>query len=275
MVGIKAVVSGAPTLALGNVVGSNIANIWLVLGVPAILVPMTCTAPKFTSNMMIMLAATLMLIMLSYTGSLTFGTGIVLIMMLVAFIIFSTHKSQSIECAQTLMDMEALPGEPDSIFFVTALILGAIAGLFLGAQILVDGSVIVARNWGVSEAVIGLTIIALGTSLPELVTAIVAALRGACDVAIGNVIGSNIFNILGVLGAASLFGNIPIPEIFMTFDYWVMLIASLSLLPIAVFRMRIGRVSGIIYCTAYAIFIFYVAHGASAINHGNGMLGQF
>ena len=115
----------------------------------------------------------------------------------------------------------------------------------------------------------------MGTSLPELVTSIVAALRGACDVAIGNVIGSNIFNILGILGASSMFGDIPIPDSFLHFDYWVMLIAALSLLPFAIFRQRIGRMTGVLFCSAYAIYIVFVAKGASAISDVTGMAGLF
>jgi cation:H+ antiporter len=126
----------------------------------------------------------------------------------------------------------------------------------------------VARSLGVSEAVIGLTLVAIGTSLPELVTAIVAAVRGHCDVAVGNVIGSNIFNTLGIIGVASLFGDIPVPDSFVRFDLWVMLGASLLLIPYYKTRKHVGKISGLIMILLYGAYLYNLtlsAESASAM----------
>ena len=265
VVAIDAVLSGVPTLALGNVVGSNVANIWLVLGMPAVIAPMICHAPKFTNNMMIMLGVTVIFMALAYTGVITAASGLVLLILLLAFLYHSVKRAKdSPDYENLLVDIDGVPDKPDSHLLSITLIGSGMLGLILGAHLLVDGSVVVARNLGVSEAVIGLTLVAFGTSVPELATSIVAALKKECDVAIGNVIGSNIFNILGVIGVSSLFGDIPVLENFTNFDLWVMLFASLTLLPFAVYRWRIGRRAGISFCILYGLYIAYVATSTGA-----------
>lgn len=270
VVGVDAVLTGVPTLALGNVVGSNIANIWLVVGFPAVVVPFMCNAPRFTHNMMIMLFSTAVFIAFAFMGVFNHWIGLVLLAMLVGFIYFtSRHREEQDVLKQVLCDMEGVPDEPDSYSVSWALIIGGLVGLVAGAHILVQGSVVIAREMGVSEAVIGLTLVALGTSIPELVTAVVAAARNHCDVAIGNVIGSNIFNLLGIIGISSQLGDIPVPDVFLKFDLWVMALASLTLLPFAMFGLRIGRWTGLAFCGAYLAYITIVASGASgmAVTH--------
>lgn len=259
VVGIDAVLSGVPTLALGNVVGSNIANIWLVLGLPAIIAPMVCHAPKFTQNMMIMLGVTVIFMALSFTGVITLASGLVLLILLLAFLYHSGKRAQEApDYENLLVDIDGVPDKTDSPLLSIVLIIGGIIGLVLGAHLLVDGSIVVARGLGVSEAVIGLSLVAFGTSVPELATSIVAALKKECDVAIGNVIGSNIFNLLGIIGVSSLFGNIPVSPHFTQFDLWVMLGASLTLLPFALYRWRIGRRAGFVFSTLYGLYIFSI-----------------
>lgn len=275
LVGIDAVLTDVPTLALGNVVGSNIANIWLVLGVPAVIAPMACNAPKFTRNMMIMLASTFAFIALAFTGVFDWRSGLLLLVLLAGFIRYTGRRTDdAIDYEKVLAEIEGVPDEPDSKNVAITLIVSGIIGLVVGAHILVQGSVEIARDLGVSEALIGLTLVAIGTSLPELVTAIVAALRGHCDVAFGNVIGSNIFNLLGIIGVSSLIGRIPVPDFFLEVDLWVMALAALSLLPFALMRRHIGRKSGIAFCLAYAGYITWLANGAhgSANLHGMWMI---
>ncbi|MCH8862261.1 MAG: calcium/sodium antiporter [Proteobacteria bacterium] len=275
VVGVDAVLTGVPTLALGNVVGSNIANIWLVVGFPAVVVPFMCNAKRFTHNMMIMLFSTAVFIGFAFTGVFTYWTGLVLLAMLAGFIYFTSRQREDRETLErVLCDMEGLPEKPDSYRVSWALIIGGLIGLVVGAHILVQGSVVIAREMGVSEAVIGLTLVALGTSIPELVTAVVAAARNHCDVAIGNVIGSNIFNLLGIIGVSSQLGDIPVPEGFLKFDLWVMALASLTLLPYAVFGRRIGRLSGLMFCGAYLAYITVVASGASGMDGINNFIGK-
>lgn len=267
VVAIDAVLTGAPTLALGNVVGSNIANVWLVLGLPAIMVPMVCTTPKFTQSLLIMLAVTILFIGLGFLGEINWYIGIGLIALLAAFVFTSNRDREDIENFElALEDIEGDLKQPDPAWFAGVLVLGGIAGLALGGHVLVKGSVEIARDLGVSEATIGLTIVAIGTSIPELVTAIIATLRNHCNVALGNVIGSNIFNLLGIVGVASMFGTIPVPIEVRNFDLWIMLLAAMTLIPFALFRLRIDRRIGIGFLITYVAYILVLAHDALRTN---------
>jgi len=265
-VSVDAVLRKVPDLALGNVVGSNIANALLVVGVPALLAPMTCTAPRLNRNMAVMLGATALFIAIAFTGSFVAWHGVLLLMLLTAFLLYSGWRAKADpEAAKAILEFE---GEIESAksrpLLSIGFVLGGLAGLVFGADLLVAGSVDIARTLGVPEAVIGLTLVALGTSLPELATAVAGALRGHCDVALGNVIGSNIFNLLGIVGVASLFGDIPVPDGFLRVDLWVMLAASLALLP---FTLRSGAVRGLGGLTlllAYACYIGWLVFSGGA-----------
>jgi cation:H+ antiporter len=260
VVGVDSVLIGVPTLALGNVVGSNIANIWLVLGIPALIMPMVCTAPKFTHNMMIMLGVSLIFIGFASGGVINWQIGLIFLALLALFLFYSGRRAKGeVNYEDMLAEIDGVPEQPDSLSKALMLVLAGLVGLAIGAHLLVTGAISVARELGVSEAVIGLTIVAIGTSIPELVTSIVAAVRRQCDVAIGNIIGSNIFNILGILGVSSLVGDIPVPADFMGFHFWVMIIASLSLLPFAVYRWPISRVTGAVFTTAYIAYIYMLS----------------
>lgn len=268
-VGVSAVLEQAPTLALGNVVGSNIANILLVLGVPAILAPMTCHAPRLNRNVAIMLGATALFIGLAFTGGFAAWQAGLLLATLAAFLLYSGMRAKSDpEAAQEILDFEEEIGEVhDRPLAAAAFILGGLVGLVLGAHMLVDGSVVVARSLGVSEAVIGLTLVAIGTSLPELATSVAAALRCHCDVAVGNVVGSNIFNLLAITGVASLFGTIPVPDSFLRVDLWVMMAASLALLPFTLTRGTITRFSGALLLLAYGGYMSWLIYDGAAMEH--------
>ncbi len=267
VVGIDSVLLGFPTLALGNVVGSNIANVWLVLGIPALIMPMVCTAPKFTHNMMIMLGVSMIFIGLASLGVIDWQIGLIFLALLVIFLFYSGRRVKDEgDYGEMLAEIDGVPEAPDRLGPALMLVLVGLIGLAIGAHLLVTGAVSVARQLGVSEAVIGLTIVAIGTSIPELVTSIVAAVRKHCDVAIGNIIGSNIFNILGILGVSSMFGDIPVPPGFMAFDFWVMLFASLTLLPFAVYRWPISRVAGAVFLTAYISYIYILSQGQTGVD---------
>ena len=268
MVGIDAVITGVPTLALGNVVGSNIANVWLVIGLPAVIAPMICKAPRFTHNMVGMIFATLVFIALAFYGPFTALTGGFLLIGLFIFLYLSSRKDKSSGGYQAILhDIEGLPQKPDTFRFSMLIIVLGLLGLSFGAHFFVQGAVEFAVMLGVSEAVIGLTLVAIGTSIPELVTAIAAALRKQCDVAMGNVLGSNIFNLFGIIGVSSLVGDIPVPEGFLKFDLWVMLAAALTFVPFALFKRNVGRHSGVFFLIAYALYIIFLAQGASGIDY--------
>jgi len=261
-VGVESVLQGAPELAIGNVVGSNIANILLVVGLPAVIAPMTCAAPRLNHNMLIMIMATVIFIAMAFTGG-GFGAieGGILVAGLAVFLLYSGWRAQQDpEAAKEILDFEEEIEDAKSRPALSAvMVIGGMAGLLLGANILVDGSVIVARGFGISEAVIGLTVVALGTSLPELATAVAAARRCECDVALGNVVGSNIFNILGIIGISALVGRIPAPDSFFRVDLWVMLGSSVALLFFTLRGATVRHMGGLLLVLAYAVYIAWLA----------------
>lgn len=265
VVGVDAVIKGSPTLALGNIVGSNIANSLLVVGLPAIIAPMTCNAPRLGRNLMMMIGATLVFIWIAQGGVFTSSHSLVLLALLGLFLGYSAMRAKKCPTELDGLDeIEEIEENPISYRKSWAMVVGGLMGLALGADLLVVGSIELARAFGVSEALIGLTLIALGTSLPELVTAMVAAIRGHCDVAVGNVVGSNIFNILAIMGVSSLFGDIPVPESFLKVDLWVMLGAAVLLIPFTRLRSQISKVSGLVMIGLYVAYMVHLAHSAES-----------
>lgn len=258
VVGIDAVLTGAPTLALGNVVGSNIANVLLVIGLPALVAPLTCDAPRIGRNLLIMLGATAIFIGLAFTGEFSWLQGLVLLTAFIAFLSYSAISARKCP-GEVEADFDEIPDEPDSYLVASLLVLAGLVGISVGADLLVNGSVTIAREYGVREEVIGLTLVAIGTSLPELATALMAAIRRHCDVAVGNVIGSNIFNTLAIIGVSSMFGTIPVPDEFLRLDLWIMLGSSLLLVPYCRMHASVGKISGAAMLIAYAGYMYYLA----------------
>ncbi len=252
LVSVQAALAGQAGISLGNVVGSNIANILLILGLPALLTTIHCSTSDTTRSYWVMIATTLLFIGLSFTGPLVWWHGLILLTGLALMLgdnirLARAHKA---EAGSTLDGVDAHMAMGRIVLYIG---LGLI-GLALGARFLVDGASNVARAWGVSETVIGLTLVALGTSLPELVTSIIAALRKQADVAMGNVIGSNTFNILSILGITALIAPLDVPEEILSFDNWVMLAVALALLPFAVLRRDITRWVGVVFVGAYVAY---------------------
>jgi len=266
LISIKAILDGVPGLALGNVVGSNTANILLVLGVPALIAGLDTRECNTRRNFQIMIAATILFIVLAFLGPITWWHGLILLaalgMMLgEAFLSARTHKRNGASAASEagLEDVEG--ADPDMPWWKIGLylVLGLV-GLPLGADLLVESSVIIARSYGVSETAIGLTLVAAGTSLPELATTVMAALRRHAEVALGNVIGSNIFNLLAIIGVASMVGPIPVEPGILKFDLWVMLAASLLLVPFVYRGWIFGRRVGIGLTALYVVYIVGVLY---------------
>jgi cation:H+ antiporter len=264
VVGVDAALAGVPTLALGNVVGSNIANILLVIGVPAMIYPFAYDSSEVKRNYFIMLAGTFLFILLCYTTPLVHFHASLLFILLGAFL-YSSYKSGRLDKEQLAQDQKIaeeaysdlaeLPETPLKSSRASLYVLIGLIGLLYGADILVEGAVQIAKSFEVSEAIIGLTIIAFGTSLPELVTAISAAKHGHGDVALGNIIGSNIFNLYAIIGATAWVAPIPIPDSFLNVDLWVMALSSAALIPFVIWKVRFSRVIGIVFTSAY---IFYI-----------------
>ena len=262
LIAIQAVAEHAPSIALGNVVGSNTANILLVLGIPAILTSLHTSECDSRKNYIYMLIASVLFIALAFCGVFTVWSGLVLLAALalvlgMAFREARDHRRCCDDGADDLEDIEE--ADPNMPYWRVGvyLVLGLI-GLPLGAHILVDNGTEIARTYHVSERVIGLTLIAIGTSLPELATTVMAALRRQADVALGNVIGSNMFNLLAIVGVATFVGPIPVKPAFLTFDLWVMLGASLLLVPFVFFKQDITRTWGFVLTGLYLAYMAVV-----------------
>ena len=259
LISIKAVLNDVPGIALGNVVGSNTANILLVLGVPALLATLHTSECDSRKTYVFMLLASALFIALAFVGVFTFWSGLVLLAALALVLgdAFREAKAHRDACSDDIDEIEE--ADPDMPYWriILFLLLGMI-GLPLGASLLVDNATVIARLYGISETAIGLTLVAVGTSLPELATTVMAALRRQADVALGNVIGSNMFNLLAIIGIATLFGPIPVDPEFLTFDLWVMLAASLILLPFVFFKQDINRAWGFLLTALYFVYIVVV-----------------
>jgi cation:H+ antiporter len=256
MTSLQATLSGLPSIAIGNVVGSNIANILLVLGLPALITPIACNGHGLWRTTLIMIAATVGVIIVSFTGTIGFVAGALFFMLLVLFLVISTTKAVKGRGEQpALVDLEALEAPMLKLPTSVAFTIGGIVGLVLGAHLLVEGGAAIAANLGVPDAVIGLSLVAIGTSLPELATSISAALRRHADVLIGNVIGSNLFNLLAIIGITSMAHPITVAPHFLQLDMWVMLGSSAVLLPVIWKHGRISRLVGGLFLLAYIIYI--------------------
>ncbi|MEP5152343.1 calcium/sodium antiporter [Planktotalea sp.] len=259
LIAINSVLDNKPDIAMGNVVGSNTANILLVLGFPAILATLHTSECNTRKTYVFMMVATLLFIALAFTGS--FGAwqalillGALALVLLDAFRDAHKHRKGAALAAAEAEEVEG--ADPDMPWWqIGVFLLLGLIGLPLGANLLVDNASIIAREYGVSETVIGLTLVALGTSLPELATTTVAALRRQADVALGNVIGSNMFNLLAIIGVAALIGPIPVAPEFLRFDLWVMLGASLLLIPFVFMGRDITRTWGIALTVGYFAYI--------------------
>jgi cation:H+ antiporter len=259
LIAIQAIFDDVPGLALGNVVGSNAANVLLVLGVPALLATMHTSECDTRSSYLQMIAATALFIVMCFIGPFTWITGLILLAALAAMLTHAARAANKHRKANADDEEEVEGADPNLGWPKIALFLAlGIIGLPLGAKLLVDGATNIALTFGISETVIGLTLVAIGTSLPELATTVMAALRRQADVALGNVIGSNMFNLLGIMGVASLVGTIPVDPQFLTFDLWIMLLASLMLIPFVFFKMDINRIWGVALSALYVAYLVIV-----------------
>ena len=259
LISVQAIIDGVPGLALGNVVGSNTANILLVLGIPALLATMHTSEHDTKASYQQMIAASLLFVVLCFFGPLNWISGVILLLALAGMLVHAARSARA-HRATAADDLDEVEGADPNLGWakiVFYLVVGLI-GLPMGASLLVDGSVNIARDFGISETVIGLTLIAIGTSLPELATTVMAALRRQADVALGNVIGSNMFNLLGIMGVASLVGTIPVDRQFLEFDLWVMLAASLLLVPFVYLKRDVTRLWGVILTALYIAYLVFV-----------------
>lgn len=261
-ISVQAVVSGHPGIALGNVVGSNVANVLLVAASLAILCPIALGDGVTREDSVAMLAASLLLLVLSLGGAVTRGEGAVL---LLGFLLFMGYKARHVDRIRMREGrLDWVVGLPGTAPMIALFIIVGILSLPLGAYLFIGGAVAIAEQLGVSETVVGLTVVAVGTSLPELATVFVAAARRNLDIALGNVIGSNVLNILAILGAAAVIpaGGLPVPGEVLGFDVPVMLAAALAISVFTLRRRTMGRSVGAGMLLAYAAYVA-ILYGAA------------
>lgn len=260
LISVEAALKGSPGIALGNVIGSNIANVLLVLGVPAIVAPLAACGTDAHRNLYFMIAATVAFSALVLTGVIPLWGGIVLLALAIAMVWDSVRQGLKAGLAEGDISEELREDDGGDAgmagWKITGLLIIGMIGLPFGAHLLIEGARGIALSLGISEAVVGLTLVAIGTSLPELATSIMAALKRQTEVAIGNVIGSNIFNITAIIGTAAIFAPLDVPAEILARDLWVMIGASLVLIPFVLLCRPMGRLAGLAFLLGYVAYIY-------------------
>ncbi len=267
LVSLEAMFAGHPGIAIGNVVGSNIANIALVLGVTSLIFPIEVSKNSYKVDWPVLMLSTLMVFGFmwmnydpemsgDYVSSINWMNGVVMVSVLVGFSLFLIRKSRKKTKAMH-KEMDFVPETPKSsvVKDVVFILVGSI-GLSYGAHLLVEGTVGLASVLGISDYVISVTIVAFGTSLPELMTSVVAAFKKHSDLSVGNLIGSNIFNILGILGITAMFKTIPISSLVLNVDMWWVIGVTVLALPMMLTRKRISKVEGLILFAVYFLYVY-------------------
>jgi cation:H+ antiporter len=267
-VSVGAALAGNGDIAVGNVVGSNVFNVLFILGVSALITPLVVHSQIIRQEVPIMIGASAMLCVMVLDGRLGRGESALLFALLVVYTVFLVRQSRAeteeVRCEFEGASARHVSGWNDRWIVQLLLVVAGLALLVLGSDWLVDSAVAFARALGVSDLVIGLTIIAAGTSMPEVATSILAAIRGERDIADGNVIGSNTFNILGCLGLSGLAtaGGLGISPAVLNFDLWVMLAVAFACLPVLMLRNEMGRRRGLMFVAFYAAYVAYLILGA-------------
>lgn len=244
VVSLQAALAGSGGIALGNIVGSNITNVLLVLGVPAMVRTVSCQADGAKRNLFLMIVITAVFIGLMWDGVLSASDGFLLLGFLIVFFALQVVLTRDHDPEEDVEPARSLP-------LALAYSIGGIIGLAFGAELTVRAATDLARSFGVSETVIGMTLVAFGTSLPELITTTVAALRNHSAVAFGNVIGSNVFNIAAILGLTAAIVPIDVPADLLTLDVWLMVASTLLLVPFVTLCWPMGRAVGGAMTLAY------------------------
>ncbi|WP_440911703.1 calcium/sodium antiporter [Candidatus Pelagibacter sp.] len=251
-VSVEAVLIGSPDIALGNIIGSNIANILLVTAIAALITPIMLKNLKINRDIFVMIFASLLLLFFKFIDWLNFYSGVIFLLILFSYISYSYFQDQK--------DNGDKEENLENFSLIKAIIYSVIglATLILGGWLLVNSSIKIAQSYGISEAVIGLTIVAVGTAIPELTTTIIASIKKHNDLVIGNILGSNIFNILGILGVTLLIENIPVTDEMMKKGIWEMIAATLFFIIILRFAKSISKLIASFMLTSYAIYIMYL-----------------
>lgn len=258
VVSVDAALINQPGIALGNVFGSNIANVLLILGLCAVVRPLPVTPLGLSRDGVAGVAVSGLVIVLA--GGIALGRidGLILLAGLAGYLAWAYRSERSLQASQSgLSENPDVPGSKDrSVVYIVVATMGGLLLLIAGSRVLLLGAVALARDLGVSEAVIGLTLVAVGTSLPELAVSLIATIRRQVEVAVGNILGSNLFNLLGILGVSSLLQKLPLPHRMVVFDQWVLLACSVAVLVMLWTGRRLSRLEGAFFVIAYAVYLF-------------------
>ena len=263
VVSLDAALGGSAGLAIGNIVGSNIANVWLILGAACLVTP-----GALKRDVAMLIGGSLLVVALCSMGELGLLAGVVLLIVFAGFIItsYARGKGDPDVIKEQIEELEELEkGIPKNVPVALLATVAGIIGLAFGADLLVKGGAEIATSFGVSDEVIGLTLFAFGTSLPELAASVVAAYRGHPDVAIGNIIGSNIFNMLLVGGVVAMVAGLPVPGQVLIFDNWIMLLAVAMLIPVLLGRMKLNRAYAGVFLVLYFAYVGAQAYGVDRL----------
>lgn len=277
-VSVKAALSGQASIALGNVIGSNIFNVLFILGLSALIAPLLVSRQLIRIDVPLMIAVSVLTLLLGLDGGYSPLEGMLLVAGLLAYVGFLVVQGRK-ENSESSQEKNNRTSDSAGRWLLNlTLVLGGLALLVLGSRWLVNGAVTTARYLGISELIVGLTIVAAGTSLPEVVTSVIASLRGERDIAVGNVVGSNLFNLLGVLGVAALVapGEIAVSDSVIRFDLPIMIATAIACLPIFFSGGRISRGEGALLLAYYAAYTLYLilaaTHHAGLAGFGVAML---
>lgn len=263
-VSVGAVLEGTGSIAVGNVLGSNILNVLLILGLSALITPLRVDVQLIRQEVPIMIGASVLLLAQSLDGRLSMWDGGLLFALQIGYVVFLIRQSRAQTRAAEEEYAREIPsptGWQSKLPAQIALILVGLGGLVLGAEWFVSSAVEIAQSLGVSDLVIGLTIVAVGTSMPELATSIMAARRGERDIAVGNVVGSNIFNIFGCMGLSGLVSGLEglgVPPAASGFDLWVMVAVAIACLPVFLTKREITRGEGGLFLFYYVAYVSFL-----------------
>jgi cation:H+ antiporter len=258
VVSLQAALKGNSDISLGNIIGSNIGNIGLILGISALIMPLKVQVQIIRKEIPFMILISVLIAALILTvDSFSFVHGLIFFLMLIAYIFFAIKNSKKEVIAEEIIE-EYTPQKLNAVLSIVYIIAG-LAGLIFGSDLFVKGAVEVAKIFGISDLVIGLTIVAVGTSLPELVTSVIAAIKKETDIAIGNIVGSNIFNILGILGITGMVKEINLNSITYA-DLGIFLLFAVIILPLSRTKFVLQRWEGALLLAVYAGYVAYLVY---------------
>ncbi len=259
VVSVDAALTGRPDIAIGNVIGSNICNVLLILGLCALITPLAIKPMALRRDAVTVIASTVLLLILADTGSLALADGVILVVGLAAYLVFAYRSERAAETPTAKLEKaksEALTVLPKSATAIAVASFGGLLFLIAGSEVLLEGAIGIASDFGISQAATGLILVAIGTSLPELAICVIAAVRHHTDVAIGNVLGSNIFNLFGILGIAAILQPLPFPARILQLDQWILLGITLLLTLFLYTGNRMSRLEGAVFVVGYAVYVF-------------------